>query len=987
MESNLNRTRLEISMQGVSGRPDLAEGAASEINSILAQAEELEQAERWEEAGHLYREILTHDPAHAEVNHRMGRIAVRMQVPALGLSYFEAAVAADSSNATFWISYIDALAQAGQGREARKLLALACQQGLEGREVAALMARLDRESLSARKPQSLAGKRKNAKGPAKIEFDAMVDCFNRGNHVDAERMARHMSLDYPNFWAGWKMLGVLMMGQGRYAEAQDALEQAVQLAPKDAESHNNLGIALFQRGKIDDAQVSYHRALNVDARYSPAHCNLGAALQAQGRLVEAEASYRRALAINPGYLKALNNLGSVLLDLKKFEAAETCYRQALEFKVADAESYRNLGVALNAAGRPDEAEVDLHRAIALDANDAANYCSLAAIQAAQGKPADAEASLMQALAINPDLADANEDLGVLLLDLRRYNEAESRLLKAIECRPESFVALNNLGICYKKQGRLAEAEKMIRRALEIRPNSAEGLNNLGGLLRKMNRLEDSAATLRKSLEISAEAGLAHLNLGVSLKALDRLEEAGACFTRAARLGIEMARIRNALLLPSIMGTEADVRSSRLRFETAVDQLLADPPVIADPQDCFGEPNFYLAYHGCDDRDLQVKVARMYAASCPSLIWSAPHCSTPEALATRKIRVAFYSKYLFNHSVSTCYSRLIIGLSQDERFELCLITDGGVDRSIYAGFQGRIVEVPDNLVHAREAIADLMLDALLYLDIGMEPMSYFLAFSRLAPMQCVMAGHPVTTGIGTIDCFLSSAVFEAEDADSHYSEALVRFSVPLVCYGRPEVPPALKSRTALGLPDAGRLYMCPMKLQKLHPDFDLAISRILELDQDGKVILFEDGMRKHWREMLEARFVRTIPQALRERIVFLPWIADYKDFVAAVIHADVLLDPFHFGIGSTIVVVGVTGTPVLTKPGKFMRSRMGAYYNDLLEIGECTLADTETYARKAVEIATSPAVRASLTQRILRNGHRIYDDSRAVGDLSEFLLRR
>ncbi len=978
MESGLTTADAEMTVPGASPGRDVA--------VLLEQAHELERAGQWEEAGKRYRELIDLVPVHAEANYRMGKVALQMGVAALGLPYFEAALESEPSNPEYWIGYIEALSLAGQLREALDVLSLARRQGLEGKDVDELAHRLQPAPSTVRPVSRKKGKSKKARVPAKADFDAMVVSFNRGDHGNAERMARQMSRDFPDFWGGWKMLGVLMLGQGQHEEARQALSKAAGLAPGDAETLNNLGIALFELARLDEAQDSYERALELDPQYAQAHCNLGAALQAQGRLVAAESSYRKALAINPQYLKALNNLGSVLLDLKRFEAAEACYRQALELKVADAEAYRNLGTVRAAAGKADDAEADVRRAIALDAGDPANYCSLAAIQIAQGKLADAEASLMQALAIRPDRAETHEELGSLLLEMGRHDEAEASLLKAIERRPDSFVALNNLGICLKKQGRLDYAEQRVRQALEIRPNSAEALNNLGGLLRRLNRLEESAAAIRQALKVSDDAGLAHLNLGVSLKALDRLDEASACFTRAASLGIEMARIRNAMLLPSIMGTQDEVLASRQRLEAAVDALLSDPPRIEDPQDCFGEPNFYLAYHGLNDRDLQIKVARLYAASCPALVWTAPHCVTPEARADRKVRVAFYSKYLFSHSVSTCYSRLITGLSMQDGFDVTLITDGSVDRTIYSGFQGRIVELPDHLIHAREIIADLRLDALLYLDIGMEPMSYFLAFSRLAPVQCVMAGHPVTTGIASIDYFLSSEVFETADADSHYSETLVRLPVPLVCYGRPEVPAALKNRSDLRLPARGRLYMCPMKLQKLHPDFDRAIARILELDEEGWVILFEDGMRGHWRRMLEERFARTIPERLRSRIVFLPWVSDYKDFVASVIHADVLLDPFHFGIGSTIVVVGVTGTPLITWRGGFMRGRMGAYYNELLETGECNAGDLESYAVKAVEIANSPSLRSSLAQRILRNGYRIYEETLALSGLSEFLQR-
>lgn len=38
-----------------------------------------------------------------------------------------------------------------------------------------------------------------------------------------------------------------------------------------------------------------------------------------------------------------------------------------------------------------------------------------------------------------------------------------------------------------------------------------------------------------------------------------------------------------------------------------------------------------------------------------------------------------------------------------------------------------------------------LDVLVYPEVGLDPVAYFLAFSRLAPVQAVWWGHPDTTG--------------------------------------------------------------------------------------------------------------------------------------------------------------------------------------------------------------------------------------------------
>src|SRR5207253_6863521 len=98
---------------------------------------------------------------------------------------------------------------------------------------------------------------------------------------------------------------------------------------------------------------------------------------------------------------------------------------------------------------------------------------------------------------------------------------------------------------------------------------------------------------------------------------------------------------------------------------------------------------------------------------------------------------------------------------------------------------RSIVVPQDLPAARAAIEALELDVLFYQDIGMEPFGYFLAFSRLAPVQCVSFGHPDTTGIPTMDYFVSNDRYEPGDAQEHYSERLfLLHSLPTLAYYEP-----------------------------------------------------------------------------------------------------------------------------------------------------------------------------------------------------------
>jgi predicted O-linked N-acetylglucosamine transferase (SPINDLY family) len=208
---------------------------------------------------------------------------------------------------------------------------------------------------------------------------------------------------------------------------------------------------------------------------------------------------------------------------------------------------------------------------------------------------------------------------------------------------------------------------------------------------------------------------------------------------------------------------------------------------------------------------------------------------------------------------------------------------------------RHLEVPRLLPAARRLIAEQDLDVLLYTDIGMEPVTYSLAFSRLAPAQAAFVGHPLTTGIPTIDYFVSSAWYEPDDADQHYTETLARLNSLHTCYYRPMPTRLVKSRDLFGLSHTDHVYACLQSLFKLHPSFDEMLAGILGSDPRGVLVLLH-GRRPRSVEALQHRWATTMPDVV-DRIRWLPE-REYDAFLQLAAIADVLLDPFPFGGGNT-----------------------------------------------------------------------------------------
>jgi predicted O-linked N-acetylglucosamine transferase (SPINDLY family) len=293
-------------------------------------------------------------------------------------------------------------------------------------------------------------------------------------------------------------------------------------------------------------------------------------------------------------------------------------------------------------------------------------------------------------------------------------------------------------------------------------------------------------------------------------------------------------------------------------------------------------------------------------------------------------------------------------------------------------------LPDKLIEQQRAVADLQLDVLFYPDIGMSSVTYFLAYSRLAPVQLTSWGHPDTTGLDSMDYYLSAYCNEPTHAQQNFSERLVRLNrLPCFYYRTAaDTIPSL-SKAELGLPETGMLYGCPQNLFKLHPDFDAVLAAIAELDPTGHLVI-PAGKHPEWTELICARWAKTFP-ILCQRVIFTPRM-NWPRFMATLSHMDVLLDPLYFGSGNTFYDAMIFGMPVITCPGNFGRGRNVAAAYRQMNIADAPIVEwIADYAPLAVALAHDVSRRKQLRQASLQAASdNLFEDMQAVRELESFL---
>lgn len=594
--------------------------------------------------------------------------------------------------------------------------------------------------------------------------------------------------------------------------------------------------------------------------------------------------------------------------------------------------------------------------------------------------------LEAACAENPADTGQRFRLGDLCRQLGRPADAARHFAAVAGQQPEQAAPRYYLGFVLQQLGREDDAILAYRAALDVDADHAESHLGLAALFAR--RREGGKALEHYDAAIAADpaASGAWLGKGNVLLAAGDTESARRVFAQALQAGAPPGvRFLRDLALPVIAESGAAYDAARAGYEVAIDALEQDTPTLVHPARESGGPRFYLAYHGRNDRELQQRLARLYLKACPDLQWEAPHCRgdrTPPAVR----RIAIVSRFLFDHSIGRLMQGLLAHLSHQGGCEIFLFDtasppDDAMRRDLVQHAH-RVELLDGDVAQQREQIAQAEPDILFYPDIGMDYATYFLAFSRLAPVQCVTWGHPVTTGIPTVDYFLTCDMAEPADAAEHYSESLVRLGGLPFSYRRPPPPACAKTRADFGLGEDENIYFLAQNLFKVHPDMDAVLRRILEGDPAGRLVLI-DGHYPGWSERLRLRFADSLG-AVAERVTFLPRM-DHDTFMRLLALADVSLDSFPFSGGNTTYQALAMGTPVVTLPGDYLRGRLSLAILCEAGVTECIAMDADDYAEIALRLGTDKGWAKDVVRRIEAASEDIFDDPVFLYDAADFLL--
>jgi predicted O-linked N-acetylglucosamine transferase (SPINDLY family) len=439
-----------------------------------------------------------------------------------------------------------------------------------------------------------------------------------------------------------------------------------------------------------------------------------------------------------------------------------------------------------------------------------------------------------------------------------------------------------------------------------------------------------------------------------------------------------------------METNSMVRSYSDELDSLIRSTALDTDVQIDTA-AFGIgalAPFFLPYLGCDVKSLQAHygswVCSVMAARYPQFVQP-----LSPSLSTDRIKIGIVSHYFYNHSNLKAPIRGWLEQLDRQLFSVhCFHTGEFIDmatetaRSISDTFlQSSDIEL------VATAIREQCIDVLIYPGIGMDTVTLKLAALRLVPVQCSSWGHPVTTGMPTIDYFISSDLMEPPDGDEHYTEKLIRLPHLSIWYEPTE--PQQNSFPEFVIPGCEKhdfIYLCSQNLLKYLPRYDFVFPAIAREVENARFVFIASHIGE-----LNDKFLRRLDLA------FSTMGLNVNDHVSIILQldevgfstlnskADIFLDTIEWSGCNTVFESLPFNKPIVTLPGKFMRSRHTYAILKMMNIEDTIASNVDDYISISVRLANDIEYRRDVSARLCRNKHKIYRDRKCIDALERFLV--
>ena len=546
-------------------------------------------------------------------------------------------------------------------------------------------------------------------------------------------------------------------------------------------------------------------------------------------------------------------------------------------------------------------------------------------------------------------AEKNFKIGQEYYKKKDYKKAQDYFAKILKLYPENLSVLRKVALCHFYDKNFNQTESVLKKIIKIKIDEPNAILMLLNVLEKQDKVDET---------------IKYIKLGIKEKLLD-----------------ESWQISEKIILPMIFKDKDDVKSSRNRLNQNLNEILNSKEKISlnINNQLLRPPQFQLSYDEYDNLEINKKCVKFFRKIYPQI----NKINLIQSFNNSKIKLAFISEYLTSHTIGKLFKGIILNLNKN-KFDIILFhTHKTKKGTIYDDFikaeKNNLIKnytLPKNFEEKIDLVKNKNIDILFYPEIGMSLELYFLSYLKLAKKQITSWGHPETTGNGTIDYFLTSKLIESPNSEKKFSEKLLYTNdLPMYYY-----PPVVKDILTKNEISKNNIYSCPQTLFKIHPDFDEVLGKILNKDKKGILYFIKDVDKTYYKKLLE-RFKKNKYLDL-DRIKFIDGLT-WEGYINHCGKASVLLDPFYFGAGNSFYESMYYGTPTVTKPTNYTKSRLvlGAYKQMSLK-NPPVVNTIEDYADLAVKLANDSKLLDIKKNYSEKAKEKLYESKLIINDLEK-----
>ncbi|RQM13688.1 hypothetical protein DD237_003203 [Peronospora effusa] len=681
-----------------------------------------------------------------------------------------------------------------------------------------------------------------------------------------------------------------------------------------------------------------------------------------------------------------------------------------------------LGVALYQDGKQEEALPYLYRAVQSNQSEENFHNSLGMCLKSLGRVKEAIEHYRRALEINPVLLQASVNLGDAMQAIGRWEDAMDEYSKVakvpmsvLDTQLDIEKAENVVKDATGKRCELIhftdgwyQADRCLNKALKRWADEPAFHNDRGNLFANAGQFEMALDEYQRSSDFGLLAGT--LNLAETLEALGRTQRSIDLYNQILDSEIvdrfyprTRIMVMKATVLPRVLpATQIEIDLYRDRFDREVKTLLQNLNSLGetevDPTRISLSTAITLTAHNRNNRELKAAMGLLYwqllyqrqimredfVASyglVPLPFTQQSESIKKPEIGPRRLRVGFVSRYMFNSAVGLYMSELVPMFNQDKAKQ---VKKGGKE---VEAINETIVGLPKDVRIAREAIRAWDVDVLIYPELGMDKTTYFVSLARLAPVQAVWWGNADTSGVPTMDNYLTSE-FEHSSVNSHYSEVVYCFKGTGIYHRLPILPKNTSNRDKIrrgieerfDIPADFHFYLAIESIIHIHPDFDVAVAEILDKDKKAHFFLLSTSSRKAWKTQLQARMESA--GVIADRLHFLVDV-DQKQEPKLMQAADAVLSSLHLTRPRASLQAFAAGAPVVTFPNELWASRITYGFYQQMGINDLIATSLDEYVALAIKLATNAAFHEKMVQLIQQNRSKLSEDKQAVKEWEQF----